>query len=82
MAAAAKDDLDSRGCKDNLCPPGLESDVASYNTLRAVSPAGFIAGALLLGAGALTVGLAPSSPKSARIQPLLGPGQAGVKLVF
>lgn len=80
VALATKADLDASGCVEAKCPPGI--DFSSYNTMLGVSGAGFYAGLALVGAGALMVGLAPSSPKKAGVQTWLGVGSAGVKVMF
>jgi len=77
--AAGQYDAASLGCNDNVCPPGSEGQVSSYNTLRLVSTVGFIAGGVLAAAGITLLVTAPRRPESAYIAPLIGFGTLGVE---
>lgn len=74
-------------CKPG-CPPSEKDKLAGYETTKALTTSGLVVGGVLLGAGALMIGLAPSSPSSGRaasspaVVPLIGAGSAGVKVVF
>lgn len=71
-------------CKPS-CPESERDKVATYETTKAITTPSLVAGAVLLGAGGLLVGLAPSSPQStggARVTPWLGAGSAGLRVVF
>jgi hypothetical protein len=48
-------------CPDRQCPPDVESDVRSFDTLRTVSSVGLISGGAGLGAGVLMLLLAPDA---------------------
>jgi hypothetical protein len=68
-------------CKDG-CPPELQEKNSTFETLKVVTTASLVTGLLLVGTGALLVGLAPSAPKKAGARPFIGVGSAGLKVVF
>ena len=51
----------SNQCPDRQCPPDIESEVHTFDTLRAVSSVGMISGGVGLGAGVLMLLLAPTA---------------------
>jgi hypothetical protein len=61
------------------CPRSVESELATYNTLGAVSTVGFIAGGALAATGVILIVTAPRPTPGAWISPVVGPGYAGVK---
>ena len=75
-------------CGKPGCPPSEKDKLAGYETTKALTTSGLVVGGVLLGAGALMIGLAPSSPSPGRaasspaVVPLIGAGSAGVKVVF
>ncbi len=79
LALGQKSELDSR-CPGRVCPPAEHGTVQHYDTLRALAGTTFgvgVAGAavglvLLLGGG-------HAGSEHASLQPLLGPGYAGVR---
>jgi hypothetical protein len=83
IALAQQGDLEERGCRNGDCPAGVSP--GSYPALRGTSIVGLYAGLGLAGTGALLFLLAPSPSKSqssARIQPWIGAGSAGVRGAF
>jgi hypothetical protein len=65
LAARKRDDLEEGCGDDGGCPPPLHEDVDAYDTLRAVSSVGFIAGGVLAAGGVAMVLLAPSGDGAA-----------------
>lgn len=76
-------------CKP-VCPEAERGKVDGYETMKAVTTASLVAGSVLLGAGALLVGLSPSAPPPAasgararpHVSPWIGAGTAGVRVDF
>ena len=70
-------------CPAGHCPAGSEgqnqSDISSYNTLGAISTAGFVAGGVLAVTGIILVATAPSAPQKVGILPVIGPGYLGAQ---
>lgn len=79
ILVAKQGDLD---CPDNACPASQEDAMASYNDLRPVSSAAFIAGGILAAAGVTLLLTAPSAEQSASITPYVGWASAGVTGTF
>ena len=74
-----KSSLDS-AC-DASCPPTAQNDLDSFRTARTTSFIGYGVGLAGIGAGALLLLTAPSE-EDARLVPLLGPGQVGLRGTF
>lgn len=71
-------------CKPG-CPESERAKIDSFETTKAITTPSLVVGAVLAGAGVLAIGLSPSSPSSSRqvgVQPWIGAGSAGVKVVF
>ena len=69
----------SDSCRGDVCDPAVQGDVDSYNTLRAVSTAGFITGVVGLASGAALLLMAPSQESpDASVHAWIGVGSAGV----
>lgn len=79
ILAGKQGDLD---CPDNVCPASQEDAMASYNNLRPVSSAAFVAGGILAAAGVTLLLTAPSAEQSASITPYVGWASAGVTGTF
>lgn len=79
LAMGKKSSLDGT-CVNKACPPGTQGTIDTANTFALVSTIGFIAGGVGLAAGIVFLALpsGSSSPKSARIVPLIGPDGIGV----
>lgn len=77
--AIGQHDTLAGACPNGRCPPERRADVDTYEMLGTVSTVGFIAGAVLAGAGA-AVWLTAPKPKAAGVQvvPYAGPGGAGI----
>jgi len=64
-------------CKGGQCPRSEQSKLDSYNTMGAVSTAGFIGGAVFAGLGIVLVATAPKTPKPTvglQVIPTIGGG--------
>lgn len=81
LAMGADADL-SKKCPNKECPAGSEGELGRFETMKAATTASLITGGIMLGGGALMLGLAPSKAKQAGVQPVIGVGSAGVKVVF
>jgi hypothetical protein len=70
-------------CPQGHCAPGTEGmfqpTVNSYDTLGAISTAGFIAGGALALTGVLLVVTAPKAVRTGAITPVIGAGYAGAQ---
>jgi hypothetical protein len=75
-----KSDLDAGGCHDNVCPPSLDDERDSYNSLRTVSTTAFVIGGVATAAGVVLLLTAPSKPRQVSLW--VGAGSAGVKGAF
>ncbi len=83
LAIAKRSDITGNGnCPNGLCPASASSDVSTYNTLGAISTAGFIAGGVLAATGVVLILTAPKKPQTATITPLVGLGTFGVRGTF
>lgn len=79
MALAKKGTLDGDGCTDGRCFADQADDVGSYNSLRGLSTAGFIVGAVGAGAGAVILLTAPSSKQPSQgVAASIGLGRVAV----
>lgn len=87
LALGKKSDLDD-ACPNKVCPSAAQQDtIDSGKTLGTVSTIGLVVGAVGVGAGVILLlsGGSSSSSKSsasAKVQPLIGLGQAGVGGTF
>lgn len=85
LAVSKKDELDKAGCRDNFCPTSKASDVDGYNSLLAISSAGFIAGAIAAVGGVTLVLVAPgpaAASAGVRWSPVIGLGRVGLEGAF
>jgi hypothetical protein len=83
LAIAKRSDITGNGqCPNGLCPASASSDVSTYNTLGAISTAGFIAGGVLAAGGAVLIFTAPKKAQTAMITPTVGLGTFGVRGTF
>lgn len=64
LGISKNDELTAAGCKDGSCPVKVQGELGGYETLRALSSAGIIGGAVVLAAGAGILLFAPG-PKPA-----------------
>jgi hypothetical protein len=60
LALGKRAELDDGGCVEERCPPTLGDDVDAYNSLRTLSGAALIAGAVLASAGVVMLVVAPT----------------------
>lgn len=77
IALGAEKDLDEN-CPNRTCGPEQKSERTSYNNLRIVSGAGFIAGGVLALVGITLLFTAPKKERSATLSPYLGPTELGI----
>jgi len=84
LAITKKGDLDRAGCRDNMCPAATADDVNGYNSLRTLSGAGFIAGAIVAAGGVTLIIVAPkpAATTGARWYPVIGIGSVGLQGAF
>lgn len=70
----------AEACFEDRCLPERESDVARFNTLRAVTTAGFVVGGVGLATGLTLLLLAPHDGESeAAVMPWVGPTSVGLR---
>jgi tetratricopeptide (TPR) repeat protein len=82
MVLADESDLESR-CPNRECPPDVHDDAESFDTKRTLSTVGFIIGGLGAAVGTTLLLLASGSDSGEQaIQPIIGPGGAGVRVRF
>jgi hypothetical protein len=82
MAKGKQSDLEEV-CGGTRCPSSAQSDLDSYQMYRTVALVGGIVGGVGVVAGTVLLITAPSDPpKSARIEPWIGIGSAGVRGAF
>jgi hypothetical protein len=78
--------LDKKSSLDNVCttscPPAAQNDLDTFRTARTTSFIGYGVGIAAIGAGAVLLLTAPSSPSEARLSPVLGPRQVGLRGTF
>jgi len=77
-------DLEER-CTDRQCPPDAQGDVDSFDTMRALSTAGFIIGGIGVAAGTTLLLLAPGDDgdtEEAQIVPYVTVGGMGIRGTF
>jgi hypothetical protein len=81
LALAKHGDLTST-CPGGHCPPGSQSvnqsKIDSFNTMAAVSTAGFVVGGVLAATGVILVATSPKPKTTGGITPFIGLGNAGV----
>jgi hypothetical protein len=80
--ALSKHSTLSTSCPMGHCPSNektgtLGGDVSSYNTMGAISTAGFIAGGALAVTGLVVIFTAPKARRMGALTPLIGPGYVG-----
>jgi hypothetical protein len=75
IAVSKKGDLEGKCGSSLACGSAYAGDVSSYNTARTISSVGFIAGGVLVAAGAVLVFTAP---KKAPVAAYVGPASAGI----
>jgi len=80
LALAKHSDLVSK-CPGGHCKLSQEgalgSEANAYNTLGAVSTAGFVAGGALFVTGVILLVTAPGPARNTAVTPLIGPGYVG-----
>lgn len=81
LALSQKSDLDA-ACPDRKCGPDQHGDNDSYGTRKLVSGVGLIAGAALVGAGAVLWFTAPSTEQHARVGAFYNGQQLGLRGAF
>ncbi len=85
LALGKKGELDTVCDDQRRCPTSTADTRATYDTLRSIATAGFIAGGVGIAGGALLLATAPKpEPKAAgvKITPWLGLGSVGVTGTF
>ena len=81
-AKGRESDLESI-CQGDSCPSRAESEIDSYDRLRAISLVGLTLGGLGAAVGAtLLLGDPEAKPPAVSVQPWLGVGSAGCSGVF
>jgi hypothetical protein len=82
LAATSKHSALQGECTGSICPPSAQGDLNSFHSLRTISAASYVVGALgIVGGGALWL-LAPSRPSDASARLWVGPASAGVMGAF
>jgi hypothetical protein len=84
MATSKRSALLDGGCEAGQCYTDQASDIDSYDTLRALSTAGFVLGGVGVALGSVLLLTAPSDeePPTAGVQAWIGIGSVGVKGKF
>lgn len=87
LALGAKSTLDGECATKSTCPAAAQPDIDRLHTMSTLSTIGFIGGGLGLGAGVLLLVLRPASPPpsapaAARVEPWIGPLNAGFRGSF
>ncbi len=78
--------LDKKSSLDDVCsstcPPAAQNDLDTFRTARTTSFIGYGVGIAAIGAGTVLLLTAPSAASEARLTPLLGPRQIGLRGTF
>lgn len=83
LAAGSKDSTLAAECNGTACPASARGDLDAFHSLKTVSTASYVVGAVCLATGVtlwLTAPRAPAGGASAKIW--LGPGSGGVGGTF
>ena len=81
LVLSQEGDLEAR-CLERRCPPEAHDDARSFDTMRTLTTVGFIVGGVGVALGTTLLIVASGSDEQARVQPLIGPAYAGVRLRF
>lgn len=65
-------------CEDNYCPDATDKEISAYNTERAISSIGFVAGGVIAGAG-LTLLLSAPRKEGVSASAFFAPSSVGVR---